>query len=82
MDPDEQEEKARLITQVLELQNTLDGNYLVIVLHVACKLYAKYRKYGPIPSNNHDYLKNLTLIFMIYSQQIYLNVWTMFKRKT
>lgn len=23
--PDEQEEKARLITQVLELQNTLDG---------------------------------------------------------
>lgn len=25
--PDEQEEKARLIAQVLELQNTLDGNY-------------------------------------------------------
>ena len=24
--PDEQEEKARLISQVLELQNTLDGN--------------------------------------------------------
>lgn len=24
--PDEQEEKARLIAQVLELQNTLDGN--------------------------------------------------------
>lgn len=26
--PDEQEEKARLIAQVLELQNTLDGWYL------------------------------------------------------
>ena len=25
---DEQEEKARLISQVLELQNTLDGNWL------------------------------------------------------
>ena len=25
--PDEQEEKARLISQVLELQNTLDGEY-------------------------------------------------------
>lgn len=25
--PDEQEEKARLISQVLELQNTLDGKY-------------------------------------------------------
>lgn len=25
--PDEQEEKARLITQVLELQNTLDGKF-------------------------------------------------------
>lgn len=25
--PDEQEEKARLIAQVLELQNTLDGQY-------------------------------------------------------
>lgn len=27
MSPDELEEKARLITQVLELQNTLDGKY-------------------------------------------------------
>lgn len=27
INPDEQEEKARLISQVLELQNTLDGNY-------------------------------------------------------
>lgn len=26
LSPDELEEKARLITQVLELQNTLDGN--------------------------------------------------------
>lgn len=26
--PDEQEEKARLIAQVLELQNTLDGLYI------------------------------------------------------
>jgi hypothetical protein len=26
--PDEQEEKARLISQVLELQNTLDGEFL------------------------------------------------------
>lgn len=26
--PDELEEKARLITQVLELQNTLDGSYI------------------------------------------------------
>lgn len=26
INPDEQEEKARLISQVLELQNTLDGN--------------------------------------------------------
>lgn len=25
--PDEQEEKARLIAQVLELQNTLDGEF-------------------------------------------------------
>lgn len=29
MSPDELEEKARLITQVLELQNTLDGKYFV-----------------------------------------------------
>lgn len=30
MSPDELEEKARLITQVLELQNTLDGKYYII----------------------------------------------------
>lgn len=29
MSPDELEEKARLITQVLELQNTLDGKFIV-----------------------------------------------------
>jgi len=29
MSPDELEEKARLITQVLELQNTLDGKYVL-----------------------------------------------------
>lgn len=28
INPDEQEEKARLISQVLELQNTLDGKYI------------------------------------------------------
>lgn len=28
MSPDELEEKARLITQVLELQNTLDGKFI------------------------------------------------------
>lgn len=33
--PDEQEEKARLISQVLELQNTLDGKY---ILHVSIEL--------------------------------------------
>lgn len=27
---DEQEEKARLISQVLELQNTLDGKYQIL----------------------------------------------------
>lgn len=32
---DEQEEKARLISQVLELQNTLDGRYL---LHIVLTL--------------------------------------------
>lgn len=31
---DEQEEKARLISQVLELQNTLDGNHVALFLHV------------------------------------------------
>lgn len=35
MSPDELEEKARLITQVLELQNTLDGKF-VFVLYVHC----------------------------------------------
>lgn len=30
MSPDEQEEKARLIAQVLELQNTLDGKVLLV----------------------------------------------------
>lgn len=29
---DEQEEKARLISQVLELQNTLDGKYLNLLI--------------------------------------------------
>lgn len=29
MSPDELEEKARLITQVLELQNTLDGKFFI-----------------------------------------------------
>lgn len=29
VNPDEQEEKARLISQVLELQNTLDGKYQI-----------------------------------------------------
>jgi len=29
MSPDELEEKARLITQVLELQNTLDGKLCI-----------------------------------------------------
>lgn len=29
MSPDELEEKARLITQVLELQNTLDGTFFI-----------------------------------------------------
>jgi len=32
MSPDELEEKARLITQVLELQNTLDGKYVVYII--------------------------------------------------
>ena len=35
MSPDEQEEKARLISQVLELQNTLDGRlHLIFYLKV------------------------------------------------
>lgn len=35
---DEQEEKARLITQVLELQNTLDGLALTVVIYLLCFL--------------------------------------------
>lgn len=35
INPDEQEEKARLISQVLELQNTLDGKYIE-KLHRSC----------------------------------------------
>lgn len=34
INPDEQEEKARLISQVLELQNTLDGNLLINTLSI------------------------------------------------
>jgi len=37
MSPDELEEKARLITQVLELQNTLDGKH---DLHIIFKYIA------------------------------------------
>lgn len=33
--PDEQEEKARLISQVLELQNTLDGEYKLRFFHLS-----------------------------------------------
>lgn len=33
INPDEQEEKARLISQVLELQNTLDGKILLFQIH-------------------------------------------------
>lgn len=36
INPDEQEEKARLISQVLELQNTLDGNVHDELVH-ECK---------------------------------------------
>lgn len=32
--PDEQEEKARLIAQVLELQNTLDGKCTLLPIHL------------------------------------------------
>lgn len=35
--PDEQEEKARLISQVLELQNTLDGGF---IFHLKSSLLA------------------------------------------
>jgi hypothetical protein len=54
--PDEQEEKARLISQVLELQNTLDGKinllYLKIGIHnpilhfKACQIKLKKHR-GP-----------------------------------
>ena len=32
INPDEEEEKQRLISQVLELQNTLDGLYKMIII--------------------------------------------------
>jgi hypothetical protein len=31
--PDEQQEKARLIAQVLELQNTLDGKFFNFIIY-------------------------------------------------
>jgi hypothetical protein len=34
MSPDELEEKARLITQVLELQNTLDGKFVFMIFNI------------------------------------------------
>lgn len=37
--PDEQEEKARLIAQVLELQNTLDGQYSLEPLYCCCSFF-------------------------------------------
>lgn len=36
INPDEQEEKARLISQVLELQNTLDGRLCPFDLSLCC----------------------------------------------
>lgn len=44
MSPDELEEKARLITQVLELQNTLDGKHdlHIIFKYIAYKNWNKY----------------------------------------
>lgn len=39
MSPDELEEKARLITQVLELQNTLDGKLVFILFKISCTIY-------------------------------------------
>lgn len=36
---DEQEEKARLISQVLELQNTLDGRYITFQITLICFLF-------------------------------------------
>jgi hypothetical protein len=38
--PDEQEEKARLISQVLELQNTLDGKQAKIKILQICDRFA------------------------------------------
>ncbi|KAF0314005.1 hypothetical protein FJT64_015486 [Amphibalanus amphitrite] len=35
LSPDEQEEKARLISQVLELQNTLDGKLTASLRYLA-----------------------------------------------
>ena len=34
INPDEEEEKRRLITQVLELQNTLDGKFVDFFLNL------------------------------------------------
>ena len=34
INPDEEEEKHRLISQVLELQNTLDGNLMCTIYYV------------------------------------------------
>lgn len=59
MSPDELEEKARLITQVLELQNTLDGKY------VLC------RKLHCIVKNESSFNFSKYSVFF----QIYLNVW-------
>lgn len=44
MSPDELEEKARLITQVLELQNTLDGIYFYT--YICLHLYSKFMLRG------------------------------------
>lgn len=40
INPDEQEEKARLISQVLELQNTLDGKCIHVVDNSAHRKHA------------------------------------------
>lgn len=42
--PDEQEEKARLISQVLELQNTLDGNILLSVFLILIGSFFQFIK--------------------------------------
>lgn len=36
INPDEEEEKQRLITQVLELQNTLDGLFYLVINNLKC----------------------------------------------